>query len=299
MLQSSEFEGLSERRTTPDTEIEVGLDMVDVAQHQCAGAFGAAIFKRFQDLHMLAMAATRDAGTAVKRDHQRRTRHQFLHEALEDYVSRDRRQQQVKITRRLDLRSSRARAAFGNEAPFFFKLGFEGSDMRRRHAPGCGDRDAGLDEPARGKNLPRFLRRRIGDERAAIALGPHQSLEGKHLQCRARHGAADVEQGADLAFGQFGPRRQPAVDDGVAQLVADRLGAILVGTVGSRECLVGNIHGGKVPNPSSLNRVVWTRAKVNAMSEKIAYDFYRHRLQSPIICALHKGAASAGSRSER
>ena len=34
-----------------------------------------------------------------------------------------------------------------------------------------------LDQPARVEHLARFLRRRVGDERATVALDPHQPLE--------------------------------------------------------------------------------------------------------------------------
>ena len=93
-----------------------------------------------------------------------------------------------------------------------------------------------------GEDLPRLVRRRVGDEGAAIALGAHQPFERQHLQRGARHGAADVEQRADLAFRKLGAGRQPPVDDGVAQLVADRLRAILVGAVDCGEVLIGNVH---------------------------------------------------------
>ena len=48
---------------------------------------------------------------------------------------------------------------------------------------------------------------------------------------------------ADLAFRKLGAGRQPAVDDGVAQLIADRLRAILVRAVDGGKAVIVNVHG--------------------------------------------------------
>ena len=103
-------------------------------------------------------------------------------------------------------------------------------------------RDAGLDQPARREDLPCLVRRRVGDEGAAIALAAHKAFEGQHLQRGAHDGAADVEQAADLAFRKLGAGRKPAVDDGVAQLIADRLRAILAGAVDGRKAVIFHVH---------------------------------------------------------
>ena len=53
------------------TKIEVGLDMVDVMEHQLAGTRGVAMLQRLQNADMLEMAAARDARSTVERDDQR------------------------------------------------------------------------------------------------------------------------------------------------------------------------------------------------------------------------------------
>ncbi len=63
----------------------------------------------------------------------------------------------------------------------------------------------------------------IGNKGATVAFGAHQPLKGQHLQRDAGDGAADVEEIADLGFGQLGSGRKAAIDNGVAQLVANRL----------------------------------------------------------------------------
>ena len=124
----------------------------------------------------------------------------------------------MEIARRLDLgaacASGRARPV---RRPSSSQLPRKLRNVLRRDPLGRGRDDARLDQPARGEDLPRLLRRRIGDEGAAIALGAHQPFEGEHLQGGARHRAADVEQRADLGLRELGAGRQPAVDDRIAQ----------------------------------------------------------------------------------
>ena len=116
----------------------------------------------------------------------------------------------------------------------------------------------------------------------------HQAFEGQHLQGRAGHGAADVEQRADLAFREFGARRQAAVDDGVAQMVADRLGAIFAGAVGCGKLWSADVHGDTCSSLFIRDQLAFAQdANVHTIAEKIAYDFCADREQSPIICAVH------------
>ena len=81
--------------------------------------------------------------------------------------------------------------------------------------------DAWLDQPPRCEDLLGFLRRRVGDEGAAIALGAHQALEGEHLQRGAHDGPAGIEKRTDLVLRQLGARPQAAVDDRIADMVAN------------------------------------------------------------------------------
>ena len=120
----------------------------------------------------------------------------------------------------------------------------------------------------------------------------HQPFEGQHLQGRARHGAADVEQRADLAFRQLGAGRQPPVDDGVAQLVADRLRAILglapsMQRSSGRQCSWRN----PLPPPSSaILRRAEECQSAHDRRQRLHTIFAQIARQSHIFCAMHNAA---------
>jgi hypothetical protein len=109
---------------------------------------------------MLVVAAARNAGAPVERDHQRGAGDKLVHELLQDGVAGIARQHQVKIARGLDLGAARAGAAFVHEAALLLELHAEGGDVFRRQSFGGGQHDARLDQATGIEDLPRLFRRR-------------------------------------------------------------------------------------------------------------------------------------------
>ena len=70
MLRASEIEGFPERRTGPDTQIEIGLDMIDVVQHQPARQPAIAAPQCADNFRVLAVPTGRYARPPVKGDDQ-------------------------------------------------------------------------------------------------------------------------------------------------------------------------------------------------------------------------------------
>ena len=68
-------------------QVEIGLDMVDVADDERDRDRRIAPFERIDDGVVLVVAAARCAGAAIERDDERGAGDQLLHEALQDGIA--------------------------------------------------------------------------------------------------------------------------------------------------------------------------------------------------------------------
>ena len=71
MQNALKSERVAERQSFLHPQIEIRLDMMDVVQHQIAGALCIMVFERIENGGVLVVAAARNAGSTVKRDDQR------------------------------------------------------------------------------------------------------------------------------------------------------------------------------------------------------------------------------------
>ena len=99
---------------------------------------------------------------------------------------------------------------------------------------GCRSQYPRLDQATRSEYLSRLLGRWIGDESASVLFDADESFIGKSLQGGTCQSPADAEESADIAFGQFRSGCEPALDDRVANGLADLLRAA-VGSVAGRQ----------------------------------------------------------------
>lgn len=179
---ASELERGPEVGRLAHPEVEVGLDMIDMADHQRAGGLDVAAFDRGEDVVMLVMAAARHARLSVERDDERGARHQLIHEPPQNGVAGEIGERQVEIAGSLDLGAACRLAALRRQSLFGGQqtaqvIDFGGADPGRGRA-----QKPGLDQPAGGEDLPGFIRRGMGDEGASVLLDTDQPLIGKRLQ---------------------------------------------------------------------------------------------------------------------
>ena len=188
--------------------------------HQISGAVDIAGDQSLDDLAMLTRAAIGRMRPAVHGHDQRAARDDFVDIALQQGIAAKRCEMQVEFACQPDC--LRIAAAFqrglpGDHLPQVFSgLGIDAAGQFLDHGA--------LQRGADDEDAPPLVKRRVGDEGAAVRLQFHQTLDGQSAQRLACDRARRAESLADRIFRQAHAGSQLLVEDRQAQQVVDPLG---------------------------------------------------------------------------
>ena len=186
---------------------------------------GVLLLEQRDDARVLVVLARRIARRLVQRDDQRAARDELRQVLLQDAVASQGGHLQVERAR-----EARPRRLVGGvqRRVLVAQLPAQRGDVGPRGVGGGHRQQRCLERPPGLEDLPRFLRRRCGHDRAAVGPQLDDVVVRELLQHLADQRAADAEELAQRHLRQLGAGREPLAHHAFEDLAVDPRGVVFV-----------------------------------------------------------------------